>query len=138
MSTDAWKSIVHDAVSKYSLHKLNLKGLAQSKTAYLCPYENLQRQVYIDILHPNQVRTWLKLRGGIYDIKANRPYQYKDTVCRGCGAAVEDFEHVANHCVEIPRSNSSFNLSDLDELSSVKEVIARFRAFEELVEEKQE
>ena len=138
MSKGAWKSIVHDAVTKYSLQNLNLKGFAQSKTAYLCPYENLERQVYIDALHPNQVRMWLQLRGGIYDIKGNRPFQYGDSVCRGCGAAVEDFEHVANYCVEIPRSNDSFNLSDSNELSSVKEVLARFSSFKDLVEDKQE
>ena len=131
------ETAVYNAVTKYSLQNLNMKGFALSKTAYLCPYDKLERQVYVDALHPNEARMWLQLRGGIYDIKGNRPFQYADSVCRGCGAAVEDFEHVTNYCVEIPRSNDSFHLGDSNELPSVKEVLARFRLFNDVVEDKQ-
>ena len=134
MSKNEWKTKVTKAVSKYALTALNLKCFTQSKTAYLCPYKDLVKQPYIDSLHPNDARMWLQLRGGIYDLKSDCPFIYEDLVCRGCGGGVEDFEHVANHCSDIPRTRDSINKVVLDELS-IKEGLARFRFFHSLIEE---
>ena len=77
---------------------------------------------------------WLQLRGGIYDLKSDRPFMYEDLVCRGCGGGVEDFEHMANHCSGIPRSWDFINKVALDDLL-IKEAVARFRFFHSLIEE---
>ena len=135
MSKNEWKAKVIKAVKKYALKILNLKCFRQSKTAYLCPYEDLIQQSYVDFLHPNDARMWLQLRCGIHDLKGNRPFLYSDLVCRVCGGGVEDFDHVANHCIAIPRSHEYINKDDLDE-QSIKEGLARFRFFRTLVDEK--
>ena len=135
MSRLQWKGLVKNAVSKYSLHELNQQCHSQSKTAYLCPYQHLEAKQYVKSLPPQDVRTWLKLRGGVYNLKANRPYQYVDTVCRACGLETETFDHVANNCVEIQRNDETIHIGDLEELP-LKEVLARFRAFQTKIEVK--
>ena len=134
MSMQTWKVEVHKAVTKYVLKVLNRKCFNQSKTAYLCPYKDLTKQAYIDFLHPNDARMWLQLRSGIFDLKGNRPYKYNDEVCRGCNAGVEDFDHVGNYCVGIPRSRHLILQGDLDD-EQIREGLARFRSFKDLVEE---
>ena len=82
---------------------------------------------------PQDTRTWLKLRGGVFDLKANRPYQYLDTLCRACGLETEDFDHIANNCAEIPCNEDKIYIGDLDEMM-LKEVVARFSSFKKKIE----
>ena len=133
MSRWQWRGVVINAVSKYALRELNQQCLGQSKTAHLCPYQRLEPKQYVKSLPPQDTRTWLKLRGGVYDLKANRPYQYTDTACRACGLKTEDFDHIANNCAEIPRNEEEIYIGDLDEMS-LKEVLARFRSFKMKIE----
>ena len=132
LSKTVWKSMVHKAVTKHALHRLNLQCFAQSKTAYLCPFKKLEENKYLKSLPPQRARTLFQLRCGIYDLKGNRPFQYGDLVCRGCNAGAEDFDHVVNHCPEVIRNNKLLHPDDKD-TSSVNELLARIRFFEDLV-----
>ena len=132
LSRSVWKTRVSKAITKYVLQKLNRGCMAQSKTAYLGLYKELEEKSYVRDLPPQKARTWFQLRGGIYNIKGNRPFQYVDLTCRGCKDGVEDFDHVVNNCPKIRRNELVLKLGELEE-DPLNELLARIRFFEDLI-----
>ena len=98
----------------------------------ICLLHCIEENTYLKSLPPQRARTLFQLRCGIYDLKGNRPFQYGDLVCRGCNAGAEDFDHVVNHCPEVIRNNKLLHPDDKD-TSSVNELLARIKFFEDLV-----
>ncbi len=133
-SWGVWKARVKKAVVNRALSKLNDQCLTQSKTTLLCPYVKLETQSYVTDLPPQKARTLLQLRGGIYNIKGNRPFQYADLSCRLCKSGVEDFEHVVNVCPNIHRNGLRIQRESSLKTAPRNELLARIQHFKDLVD----
>ena len=65
-------------------------------------------------LYPSQSKTILKCRARCINIKTQRPYLFKDNVCRWCNLEVESISHIVN-C----GSDTQMDMIDLDALDVV-------------------
>jgi hypothetical protein len=129
LTKSQWKTIVGRQAKRVALE--HLLQLRLKKGAGL-DYEEIKIKQYFKELSAGDARLVFRLRAEIYDIKANRRYQYNDTVCRLCDSDVESLDHIVNECAEIPRSSTIIKL-DTDDMGDIRTIIRRVRCFEDLI-----
>ena len=64
-----------------------------------------KRPNYMSTLNRIQASNIFKARTRMLPVKNNYRGQYKDNICRGCKAEIENQQHVLENCLEIHKNN---------------------------------
>jgi hypothetical protein len=90
-----YKRLVNKSVEMEVFESLKSECRSKTKTSHLC-YDSFGTRNYLLELYPNQSKMVFKSRCKILDLKTQRPYMFKDTMCRKCLSEEETFEHASN------------------------------------------
>ena len=108
MPRTQWESLVKKTILLHAFIELNnqYSNLDNVSSSH---YTKLQQQRYFQFLSPENARTCFQVRTGVYNVKDNRPYLYRDNVCRLCESEEESVDHIINSCTMVPRDNTRIN-----------------------------
>ena len=94
-SKNIFSNRVKKAVTEFAFTELKENCRSLKKTADL-NYQKFETQDYLLKMFPSQAKTVFKWRSKTLDLKTHSTYKYTDAVCRGCGIAEENVNHVIN------------------------------------------
>ena len=130
ISKGRWKKIVDDSIKEAARRKLNsdcgnLKKVTRT-------YIELKAKEYLFKLPVEDARIVFAFRSGALDLKCNRKWKYKDTLCRACGNSEEDLNHIINVC----DSRERLDCLDLESenLEVLKSIVQRIKTFTTIIE----
>ena len=114
----SFKSRVKSAIHEYAFSKLKEECLAQSKTKNLV-YNDFEMQPYLMHLYPSQVKTIIQCRAKCLKIKAHRPFQFSNKICRWCNLEEETVDHIVNCACD--GQMDVMNINDMHEIDGSTE-----------------
>ena len=136
ISKESFKKEVKLAIQQYAFTKLKEECSSLTKTRNI-QYDTYQPQKYLTCLYPSQARTVLKCRARCVDIKTQRPYLFKDTLCRWCNLEDETISHIINCGSDTPMDEMDLDALDVVDIDVETKLImysTRIKRFLDMVD----